>query len=134
MAVVGRARKAKVADKPEVKQKSVKVINIALKPRVSEKSYALSEKLNTYIFDVPATSNKLDIAEAVKSQFEVNVTAVRIASIPGKAVRAYRNRGRKSINAKRSDLRKAYVTLKEGDKLPIFAAVEEPTAPTKENK
>lgn len=133
MAVIGKAKAKKTADKPEAKQKAVIVSNIALKPRVSEKSYALSEKLNTYIFDVPHTSNKFDIAHAVKSQFNVIVTGVRVASVPGKAVRSYKNGGRKSINAKRSDLRKAYVTLKEGDKLPIFAAAEEPTAP-KESK
>jgi ribosomal protein L23 len=102
---------------------------IALKPRISEKGYALSEKANTYIFDVPSDVNKFDVATAVKGQFEVTVTNVRLAGVPGKTVRSYRNRGRKSINAKRSDIRKAYVTLKQGDKLPIFAAVEEPDAP-----
>jgi large subunit ribosomal protein L23 len=106
---------------------------LALKPRISEKGYALSEQANTYIFDVPSNVNKFDVAGAVKSQFEVTVINVRLAGVPGKAVRSYRNRGRKSISAKRSDIRKAYVTLKEGDKLPIFAAVEEPEAP-KEKK
>jgi large subunit ribosomal protein L23 len=106
---------------------------LALKPRLSEKSYATSEQRNTYIFDVPADANKFDIADAVATQYDVGVIKVTVASVPGKAVRSYRNRGRKSINAKRSDIRKAYVTLKEGDKLPIFAAVEEPEAP-KETK
>jgi ribosomal protein L23 len=54
--------------------------------------------------------------------------------VPGKSVRSYRNRGRKSINGQRSDIRKAYVTLAEGDKLPIFAAPEESKAPEKDNK
>jgi ribosomal protein L23 len=106
---------------------------LALKPRISEKSYALSEKLNTYIFDVPATANKFDIATAVAAQFEVSVTGVRVAGVPGKAVKAYRQRGRRSIDSKRSDIRKAYVTLKEGDKLPIFAAADQPEVP-KETK
>ena len=106
---------------------------LILKPRVSEKGYALSEQDNTYIFQVPASANKFDIAKAVAGQYEVEVTSVRIAGVPGKAVRAYRNRGRRSIEAKRSDIRKAYVTLAEGHKLPIFAAVEESEAP-KETK
>ena len=106
---------------------------IALKPRVSEKAYAQSEASNVYIFDVPADANKLDVAKAVAAQYEVGVTSVKIASVPGKTVRAYRQRGRRSINGKRSDIRKAYVTLKEGDKLPIFAAMENPEAP-KETK
>ena len=102
---------------------------LTLKPRISEKAYALSEQVNVYIFDVPGDANKFDVAKAVKSQYEVDVTNVRMAGVPGKAVRSYRNRGRRSINSKRSDIRKAYVTLKEGDKLPIFAAVEEAKAP-----
>ncbi len=102
---------------------------LALKPRISEKGYALSEHGNTYIFDVPSDANKFDVATAVASQYEVGVTNVRIAAVPGKAVRSYRNRGRRSVSSKRSDVRKAYVTLKEGDKLPIFAAVEEAKAP-----
>ena len=106
---------------------------LALKPRISEKAYALSEKGNTYIFDVPANANKFDVAQAVIAQFEVSVVGVRVAGVPGKSVRAYRKGGRRSINAQRSDIRKAYVTLKDGDKLPIFAAVEEPDAP-KETK
>ena len=106
---------------------------LTLKPRLSEKAYALSEQLNTYIFDVPAEANKFDVAKAVAAQYEVGVTNVRLAGVPGKAVRSYRNRGRRSVSAKRSDIRKAYVTLKEEDKLPLFAAVEEPDAP-KETK
>jgi ribosomal protein L23 len=129
-----RSKKPKVtADSAESKKTSNGVKLLALKPRVSEKGYALSEKVNTYIFDVPSDTNKFDISKAVASQFEVGVTNIRLASVPGKAVRSYRNRGRKSINGRRSAVRKAYVTLKAGDKLPIFAAVEEAEAP-KETK
>ncbi len=98
--------------------------SIVLKPRVSEKAYAMSEATNTYVFDVPSDVNKHRIADAVKAQYEVTVTDVRIANISGKEKRSYRKRGR-NVVAQRSDVRKAYVTLKEGDKLPIFAAVEE---------
>jgi large subunit ribosomal protein L23 len=107
--------------------------SIVLKPRVSEKAYALSETRNTYVFDVPADINKHTIADAVKAQYEVGVTNVRITNIPGKAKKAYRKRTR-GIDVKRSDIRKAYVTLKEGDKLPIFAAVDEVVKTDKEAK
>jgi large subunit ribosomal protein L23 len=107
--------------------------DVILKPRISEKGYALSESGNTYIFDVPMEANKFTVASAVAAQYDVSVTNVRIATVPGKSVRAYRQRGRRSINGKRSDIRKAYVTLKEGDKLPIFAAPETPETP-KETK
>lgn len=97
---------------------------ITLKPRQSEKSYALSEAVSTYVFDVPAELNKLTIAEAITSQFGVKVIKVRVAGVPGKQKRAYRKHGR-NVKTRRSDLRKAYVTLAKGDKLPIFQAVEE---------
>jgi large subunit ribosomal protein L23 len=116
---------------PPAAQKKTPVLTkmLALKPRVSEKAYALSEASNTYIFEVPKDANKFDVAAAVASQYAVSVTSVRVAGVPGKAVRSYRNRGRRSINSTRSDIRKAYVTLKAGDKLPIFAAVEESEGP-----
>jgi ribosomal protein L23 len=129
-----KIKSSKPAAAPEVTLKtSVPAKMLTLKPRISEKAYALSGQHNTYIFDVPAGANKFDIAGAVASQFEVSIIKVRVAGVPGKSVRAYRQRGRRSINAQRSDIRKAYVTLKEGDKLPIFAAVEESEAP-KETK
>lgn len=84
----------------------------------------MSEQTNTYVFDVSSDVNKHRIADAVADQYEVTVSNVRITNIPGKLKRAYRKRTR-GIVAKRNDVRKAYVTLKEGDKLPIFAAVEE---------
>jgi large subunit ribosomal protein L23 len=107
--------------------------SISLKPRVSEKAYAQSEAGNVYIFDIGRTANKFDIARAVKIQYDVHPIKVRIVAVPGKSVKRFAERGRKSFKGHRSDLRKAYVTLKEGDKLPIFAAVEEPDAP-KEKK
>lgn len=131
-------------DKPDVKvtkktqpaaaKKSPKLQkHVTLKPRVSEKAYALSEARNTYTFDVEPGVNKFDIAQAVDAQYNVSVISVRLSTTPGKAVRTYRQKGRRSVGGQRTNVRKAYVTLKEGDKLPIFAAVEEQTAP-KETK
>lgn len=110
--------------------------NLSLKPRISEKAYALSENGNTYVFDVETGVNKFDVAKAVAEQYEVTPTKVRIVSVPGKATRSYRQRGRKQFSGKRSDIRKAYVTLKEGDNLPFFAGMDEanPSKPEKEAK
>lgn len=124
----------KTAEAPKAEKKAKKMVLVSLKPRVSEKAYGLSENSNVYTFDVDSGANKFDVAAAVESQYDVTATKVRIVSIPGKATRSYRERGRKSFSGQRSDIRKAYVTLKEGDKLPIFAAVEAPKAPEKETK
>lgn len=100
--------------------------NVILKPRLSEKVYSQSEVLNTYVFDVSRDVNKHDIARAIKKQYEVGVVSVRVAGSRGKNQRSVRRGGRSVRRFHRSDIRKAYVTLKEGDKLPLFAAVEEP--------
>jgi ribosomal protein L23 len=103
---------------------------MVLKPKVSEKTYMLSEELNTYVFEVPKETSKLEIARAVAAQYEVGVTKVRVASIQGKSLKTYRRKGRVSHKGFRSGVRKAFVTLKKGDKLPIFAAVEGPKPAT----
>lgn len=105
-----------------------------LKPRLSEKTYAMSESLNVYTFEVPKDATKHTVAAAVKAQYDVDAKSVRIATVTGKTQRTYRGRGRSVKSGQRSDVRKAYVTLKEGDKLPIYAAVEEANAAAREAK
>lgn len=108
---------------------------IALKPRLSEKSYALSEERNTYAFVIPAAVSRLDIAKAVAAQYDVTVESVRIAAQPSKNKRTYRRGGRVVLSGRTAPFRKAYVRLKEGDKLPIFAASDEDSKkPKKEAK
>ena len=97
---------------------------LVIKPRASEKAYALSEERNTYVFEIEKGANVHAVAAAVAAQYEVKVTAVRIAGTSGKVRRTYRRQGRVVHKGLRTGIRKAYVTLAEGDKLPIFAAVE----------
>lgn len=98
---------------------------VVLKPHLSEKAYALSEERNTYVFAVPASISRLIISKAVSAQYGVTVESVRIASQPSKAKRTYRRGGRIVHRGRTSAVRKAYVRLKEGDKLPIFSAADE---------
>jgi large subunit ribosomal protein L23 len=99
--------------------------NITLKPRLFEKSYALSQQ-RVYVFDVDKSVNKHTVARAVEAQFEVKVTAVNIANIPGKTKRTISIMGKRMSNSTgtRSDYKKAYVTLAEGHSLPFFEAAE----------
>lgn len=101
---------------------------IVLKPRLSEKSYGLSQKHNTYVIDVSGDVNKHSVARAVAAQFDVVVTKVNIANIDGKAARVVSKGGRRVSKGHRSDVKKAYVTLAEGNKLPFFDAAEEADA------
>lgn len=99
---------------------------IALRPRLSEKTYGLSES-RVYVVEVPKGTNKHTVARAVEAQFEVKVAKVNIMNVKGKTKRIVSLTGKRMVNAdgKRADFRKAYVTLKEGYSLPFFAAVEE---------
>lgn len=101
---------------------------VILKPRMSEKSYALSQTKRTYVFDVSgengAKVNKHTVARAVAAQFEVAVDNVNISNQNGKAVRVISKGGRRVSKGNRSDIKKAYVTLAEGNSLPIFDAIE----------
>lgn len=100
---------------------------VALRPRVTEKTYAISTAHNTYVFDVPTSLNKLEVAKAVEAQFGVSVALVRTLTAKGKDARSIRigARVRANVSGKRKDVKKAYVTLKEGDSIPVFAAVDE---------
>lgn len=101
--------------------------SIALKPRQSEKTYALSQAFNVFVFDVPMTVNKDQIKKAVEAQFDVTVTDVRVIIVKGKVARSIRigARTRANVSGKRIDKKKAYVTLKDGDSIPVFAAIDE---------
>ncbi len=100
-----------------------------LKPLLSEKSFGLSKSERTYAFSVPNSANKLTIAEAVRMQFEVSVEGVKVANIKGKPKRTIL--GGRPVYGQRTNVKKAYVTLKEGDSLPIFAEEEKAEAKAK---
>lgn len=99
---------------------------IALSPRLSEKTYGLSEN-RVYVVDVPKDANKHSVARAVETQFEVKVAKVNIMNVKGKSKRVMSVTGKRMKNTagRRSDIKKAYVTLAEGHSLPFFAAIEE---------
>lgn len=103
---------------------------LAIRPRVSEKAYAISQS-GTYVFVVPTDANKVEIAKAVTAQFDVTVVSVNTVTQKGKAIRFYRKG--KFDNGNRSDTKKAYVRLVEGQTIPVFAA-EEPAEATPAKK
>lgn len=99
---------------------------MTLKPRMSEKSYAMSQT-GVYVFDVPLTTNKIEVARAVEAQFGVSVTNVKMLINKGKVARSIRlgAKARANVTGVRKDIKKAYVTLKDGDSIPVFAALDE---------
>jgi large subunit ribosomal protein L23 len=83
---------------------------VLVQPRVSEKSGHLV-KLNKYVFLVKPEANKVEVKKAVESQYKVKVTSVNMVNTLGK----FKNFGR--TLGKRSDFKKAIVTLKAGDSI-----------------
>lgn len=78
---------------------------ILLSPHVSEKASLLADETNQHVFKVVSTATKSEVKQAVEGMFKVKVEKVRILNVKGKAKRFGGRIG------KRSDLRKAYVTL-----------------------
>jgi Ribosomal protein L23 len=98
-----------------------------LLPRLSEKAVAQSQT-GTYVFVVPNDANKHSVARAIEAQFAVTVTEVNISVLKGKSKRTVSQKGRRQLKGRTADAKKAYVTLAEGQKLPIFDAIEEEEA------
>lgn len=81
---------------------------IILGPVVSEKAHQLSEKYKTIVLKVLPRASKLQITEAVEKLFEVKIARVNTVSIKGKTKNFAGRAG------KRANIKKAYITLKEG--------------------
>jgi large subunit ribosomal protein L23 len=84
-------------------------------PVITEKSTRIKEELQTVAFKVLRDANKIEIKDAVEKIFKVKVKSVRTAIFHGKK----RRQGRYSGH--RSDWKKAYVTLKPGEKMIEFS-------------
>ncbi len=94
--------------------------HISIIPRATEKAYAQSLATNTYTFNVPLTANKQQITEAIEAQFNVNVINIKTLVQSGKAVRYSRGKNRYPGTTNRKDLKKAYVTIAEGQSIQVF--------------
>ena len=93
------------------------VHEVIRRPLVTEKGVTKKETESTLCFEVAMGANKTQVKHAVEKLFKVKVAEVRTATFEGKL----RRRGR--FAGYRSDWKKAYVRLKEGEKVPDFAEV-----------
>jgi large subunit ribosomal protein L23 len=84
-------------------------------PVITEKSTDYKENLRTIAFKVLRDANKIEIKDAVEKIYKVKVQSVRTAIFHGKKRRQGRFSGR------RPDWKKAYITLKEGEKMIEFS-------------
>ena len=92
----------------------MKLTDVIRRPLITEKTTVIREDGRTLVFQVAMDANKIDIKRAVESLFGSKVESVRTTLSHGKMKRQGRYVGR------RSDWKKAYVKLREGEKLPEF--------------
>lgn len=85
-----------------------KLLMVLRQPHTSEKSTILAEKRKQFTFKVLKTATKGEIKCAVEQMFNVKVGNVTVVNVKGKAKRF------KQIQGKRSDWKKAYVSLLPG--------------------
>ena len=90
------------------------VYEVIQRPIISEKSTALAEIAGRYVFEVSLKANKQEIRDAVQRLFNVKVREVRTMIMHGKVKRVGR------FETKRSNWKKALVTLAEGQKIDFF--------------
>ena len=95
----------------------MKLTSVLRRPLITEKTTVLREDGQTLVFQVAMDANKIDIKKAVESLFGSKVATVRTSITHGKTKRQGRFEGR------RSDWKKAYVKLKDGEKVPDFAEI-----------
>ena len=98
---------------------------IIVTPRTTEKAYRLSVGQNTYVFDVPLAANKQQVTDAVESQYSVKVASIKTVVQSGKSIRFSRGKNRFPGSTNRSNSKKAYVTLAEGNSIKVFDTEEQ---------
>jgi len=92
----------------------VEMHDILVRPLLTEKITGIREGTNTVGFVVHPDANRVQIKQAVETLLKVKVTKVNVLNMPGKLKRLGRFSGR------RSDWKKAFVTLKKGEKLEMY--------------
>ncbi len=101
--------------KAEVKP-SILAHRFLLRPRITEKAYALNGA-NQFVFEVSRDAHKSVIARSVQEAYGVDVLDVRTVNLPGKS----KVFGKKGQVGSRSAVKKAIVTIKKGQTIPLFA-------------
>ncbi|VXD01722.1 50S ribosomal protein L23 [Sphingomonas sp. AX6] len=104
-----------MAKKP-TKAVDIRHYDVVLAPHITEKSTLVSEQ-NAVVFKVANDATKPEIKAAVEALFNVSVTRVNTIVQKGKTKRW------KGAPYKRSDMKKAIVTLKDGDSIDVTTGI-----------
>lgn len=99
----------------------MKLSEVLVKPILSEKANAQTEKLRRYAFKVSRKANKLEIKKAVEEFYGVNVVDVNTAVVPSKK----KSRMTKSgiLSGSKPAYKKALITVAEGDTIDLYGNI-----------
>lgn len=92
--------------------------NVLLRPLITEKMTADSEKNNRYGFIVPKEADKIQIRKAVEDTYNVKVTAVRTVNVDGKKKSRYTKTG--VVTGRKPSYKKAIVQLADGNIIDFY--------------
>jgi large subunit ribosomal protein L23 len=96
-------------------------MEVLVKPLITEKMTDLTTKLGQYGFEVNRKANKLEVKQAIEKMYGVNVLTVNTMIIPGK--KRSRNTKTKFIVGRTSAVKKAVVTLAEGQTIDFYSNI-----------
>ncbi len=97
------------------------VYDVLRKPLITEKSSYQSSKLNQYAFEVNSSATKAQIKEAVELLYDVTVRRVNVLNIPARRTRRAKSR---RVLVRRTQVKKAIVTLARGQTIDVFEGVK----------
>lgn len=93
----------------------IHLYDVIRRPVITEKSTILTDDHNVYVFEVDIRANKKQIAEAVETVFDVDVTKVNTAIMPAKMGQRMRK-----TYIRKKEWKKAYVTVAPGQNIDLF--------------
>ena len=96
-------------------------MGIIVKPLVTEKMTAITEKLNRFGFIVRPEANKLEIKKEVEALYNVTVVEVNTMRYAGKNKSRYTKAG--LLKGRTNAFKKAIVTVKEGDTIDFYSNI-----------
>ena len=94
-------------------------MDIDIRPIVTEKANATSDKLNCYTFAVSPDANKFQIKDVVEKLYNVRVVGISTALYAGKRKQRWTKGG--LIKGRKPSFKKAYVTVAEGQKIDYYS-------------
>jgi len=110
---VKKEASSKKEEKVNVKGNAYKIL---VKPLITEKASIMAAE-NKYFFSVSRNANKLEVAQAIEEVYGVKPTSVNTVNYSGKKVRSGK------ITGKRSDWKKAIITLPKGNTINVYEGV-----------